>query len=89
MGELSDFTQNDSKYQRGILSMEGVSHGTWNFRTGSYRSDVGVVLVYLDDHSLMLTTAAKGRQYARHWKASFGDKTIARLCREFLEDRAA
>jgi hypothetical protein len=86
--KMTDFDEWDwSPGARGYLSMH-----EWRgaYREGVYRHPAGLVEVYEclgDKGYLSLRLRWKGRDYCRSWKTVWGDKTIARLAREFIEEK--
>jgi hypothetical protein len=70
--------------------------GTWEHndthRSSTYRHPLGVVEVdeYISGKPILAFGFNwQGRTYRRRWEHSFGDKTIARLAREFVEEITA
>jgi hypothetical protein len=72
-----------------------LAKGLWQGENGSYRQStyrhpLGVVEIYEQNRREMtnLRFRHEGRDYWRHWDKLWGDKTVARLAREFIEDIA-
>ena len=83
---MGDFEQVDWAAGRSYLVM-----GCWqgSYREGTYRHPVGLVEVYEQVGSTPMTSLRfrhRGRDWVRRWSRTWGDKTIARLSREFIED---
>lgn len=83
----SDFHQQEWLLGRSWLSMtpwDGES------RRGHFRSLHGIVQVFLSRNPRWTVTTIEfihdGVSYSRRWKTLFGDKTIARLARELVEE---
>jgi hypothetical protein len=87
---MKDFESYDwSVYGRGYLSMGRWEGDDGTYRHGLYRHPAGLVEVYEqvgDRPHVSMRFRWKGRDYSRDWKTSWGDKTIARLAREMIED---
>lgn len=82
-----DFTEERFALSRGYLSMQQGKNG---FRRGQYHHPEGIVQVYESDTfrgtrtSLYMTR--NGLAVSRNWQTLWGDRTISRLAREFIED---
>jgi hypothetical protein len=82
-----DFTEERFAMSRGYLSMQSGKDG---FRRGQYHHPEGIVQVYEsitfrgERTSLYLTR--NGLAVSRNWQTAWGDRTISRLAREFIED---
>lgn len=69
-----------------------LAKGEWQYggtnRSSTYRHPLG--LVEVDEYTHNPITALgfywQGHVYRRRWEHSFGDKTLARLAREFVEE---
>jgi len=69
------------------------SAGSWQGKNGTYRESAycsphGIVEIYeqIGDHPLVsMRFIHQGRSWMRRWDTSWGDKTLARLAREFVE----
>lgn len=88
---MGDFDQHDWSTGRSYLSMGCWQGDNKSYRQGVYRSPVGLVEVYEqvgDRGHTSLRLMHAGRDYCRSWKTVWGDKTIARLAREFVEEIA-
>lgn len=85
--KLTDFEQQEWALGRTWLSMDIWQGDT---RRGSFRSAHGFVDVFTSRNPRWRVTAIEylheGVSYSRRWKALFGDRTIARLARELVED---
>lgn len=82
-----DFTEERYAMSRGYLSMQNGKEG---FRRGQYHHPQGIVQVYEtitfrgERTSLYLTR--NGLAISREWQTAWGDRTISRLAREFIEE---
>lgn len=89
MGRIStrDYEEGRYSFRRGYLTMQRAGEC---FRRGQYHHPEGIVEVFEslsvrgERTSLYLTR--NGLSISRTWQAAWGDKTIARLAREFMED---
>lgn len=84
---LTDFEQQKWALSRSYLSMDA-----WRgeSRDGHFFSPHGFVRVWMSRNPRWIRTALTfihdGRTYDRRWKTLFGDRTIARLARELVEE---
>lgn len=84
MVKLGDYEQQNWAVGRPHLSL--------NSETGEgvYRHPAGLVEITLVSHGPMRITHLKvhhqGRSISRRWETIWPERTIARLCREFIED---
>lgn len=53
---------------------------------GEFFDPRGIVSVYRQDGLTRIDFVSGGQMVSRSWKRSFGDRTIARLCRAFITD---
>lgn len=71
-----------------------LSTRSWQYddtqRSSTYRHPLGIVEVdeYVGGTKpiVCMRFNADGCQYSRRWEAKWGDKTLARLARQFIED---
>lgn len=91
MIRMTDFEDYDwSVYARGYLSMGRWEGESGVYRQGLYRHPAGLVEVYEQIGArprVSLRFRWKGRDFCRSWETTWGDKTIARLSRELIEDK--
>lgn len=86
---MIDYDQYDWAVSRGYLSMGNWQGEQKSYRQGVFRHPIGLVEVYEQIGScsyVSLRFRHAGRDHCRSWKTSWGDKTIARLAREFVGD---
>lgn len=85
---MHDFTTTSYKVTRSYLSMKNPEDGGW--REGVFHHGLTLVRIFeartSRSQDMSMTLNHEGRIYHRRWKGVFGDKTIARLAREFVED---
>lgn len=92
---MSDFEASDYAISRGYFSL-----GTWDCwpsgggqRASLYRHPRGIVEIYEYRGGCTPITSMKfiwtGRHYRRCWEHAWGDNTLARLAREFVEEVTA
>lgn len=89
---LTDFEQWDWGCGRSYLSMGNWQGEKGSYRHGIFRHELGLVEIYeqLGPHGYTsLRFHFAGRDYCRQWKTVWGDKTIARLAREMIEEIAS
>lgn len=84
---MHDFVESAYKVSRSYLSIKR-DVGGW--REGIFHHRLAVVRVFEARtprlQQMSMTFNHEGRSYHRRWDGVFGDKTIARLAREFVED---
>ena len=84
MVRLGDYEQSDWAVGRAYLSYDA------DRGEGVYRHPLGLVQVDTIAASPIRATYLRliheGREYSRRWGVVWGERTIARLCREFIED---
>lgn len=56
------------------------------YYTGEFIDPRGIATVYRQEGLTRLDFVHAGRRHSRSWQKSFGDRTIARLCRAFITD---
>ncbi|MGK2286908.1 hypothetical protein [Pedomonas sp. V897] len=87
MVKLGDYEQSDWAVGRTYLSYDA------DRGKGVYRHPLGLVQVDTIAASPIRATCLRliheGREYSRRWEAIWGERTIARLCREFIEEVTA
>jgi hypothetical protein len=89
---VSRIGMRDFEVQECTLSRTWLSTGSWHedTRRSLFRSFHGLVDVFESRHERWPVTVLEflhdGISYSRRWKRLFGDKTIARLAREFVEE---
>ena len=96
MSKTSDFEeQSYTYYPLGLRIEENTSRTNWQLKHGYWTGPYGTVswCTYIDTMAdgkiselTHIDTTMEGRAYHRRWEHHFGDKTIARLCREFHEE---
>jgi hypothetical protein len=84
---MDDFEESEWACGRPYLSV-----GRWQYdggyRNHVYRHPLGLVEIYEqvgNNPILTMRFQREGRAYGRTWRRVFGQKTIARLAREFIE----
>jgi hypothetical protein len=86
---MSDYESCTWNVGRSYLSMGSWEGQNASYRHGLYRHPLGLVEVYecLGRHG---TTSMRfiygGTEFVRRWSTTWGDKTLARLARELVED---
>lgn len=86
---MTDFEQAEWACGRPYLSAglwQGERH---KYRMPTYRHDLGVVEIYEQTGPYPMTNMRfrrAGRDHCRTWRTTWGDRTLSRLAREFLED---
>lgn len=86
---LSDFEQADYALARPHLA---AMYRDGEGRTGIFASMHGYVRIYESvgrHRSTFMIFIHEGRTFSRDWKAVWGDKTLARLAREFVDEVVA
>lgn len=53
---------------------------------GTFFDPRGIVDVYRQEDHTRISVCVGGYGYHRSWKKTYGDRTLARLCRAFLTD---
>lgn len=87
----------DFKDQIWKLSRSYLSAGSWEgvnstHRKSCYRSPHGIVEIYeyrSCKPSVSMRFIHEGNEHMRRWETRWGDKTLARLAREFVEEVVA
>lgn len=90
MSRLRDFTERDYSPIR-YLSLAKAHNGDAAYRSGWWRGPEGLVMIVSIRGTrphLRMELLANGRVHTRSWAHAFGDRTIARLAREFAQDFA-
>lgn len=89
MSKLTDFTDRSCEAARGYLSLS--FRDSRGIRRGYYTSTEVMVVVIVNDeyNNVSLMTLHGGRLHQRCWTAHFDNRTLPRLCREFLRDLGA
>lgn len=92
MGRMAEFEDRVWSAGRGYLSKGGWQGGEHKFRESAYRNSVVLVEIYewLDRERRQKTHmrfAWQGQEFARWWEHGFGDRTLSRLAREFVEEK--
>lgn len=90
---MQDFEEYDYKLSRSYLSMgkrdDSDSGNAW-WREGIFNHPECIGRVYESSTPRFQVTSIffvlGGRSYHRRWETVWGDKTLARLAREFIED---
>lgn len=85
---MHDFQDSSWNHSRGYLSTGSWLGQNGSYRESSYRSNHGVVEIYeqIGRHEIVsMRFIHDGREHMRRWDTSWGDKTLARLAREFVE----
>jgi hypothetical protein len=85
----TDFTEYEFGSGRSYLSM-----GCWQgpdrtYRQGLFRAAPGLIEIYEQTGAHPMTNMRfrhAGRDYGRCWRTVWGEKTLARLAREFMEE---
>jgi hypothetical protein len=83
----ADFSASSWSVGRGYLRLH--RHGDLSsgyYWMGEYIHPRGVVTVYRQDNFTRMDLLVGGRLCSRSWARRWGDKTISRLAREFVED---
>lgn len=86
---MTDFEEYDWAAGPPYLSVGAWQGENRDYREHTYRHPRGVVEVYQQIGVYPLVNMRfrhKGRDHVRTWRAHWGDKTIARLARELVED---
>lgn len=88
---MEDYEDYNFKHSRGYFSAgrwEG--NGDSRFRESCYRSPQGIVEIYEQHGACRPIVGMRfihdGHCWMRRWETTWGDKTIARLARELVED---
>jgi hypothetical protein len=91
MTRMTEFEECSWATGRPYLSV-GCWQGTnGRYREHTYRHPAGVVEIYEQTGPRPLTSMRfrhAGRDHSRTWRTTWGNKTIARLARKFIEDMA-
>lgn len=53
---------------------------------GRYIGPEGMIFIMRSNHSVRMDYAYGGKQYMRSWRHWFGDRTLPRLARQFIQD---
>lgn len=85
---MHDFEEDRYKVSRSYLSMNERGAGGW--REGHFQHPEGLVRVFEARIPRFAMTSMffirQGHSHQRRWNTVWGDKTLARLAREFVED---
>ena len=93
--KMSDYSKRDSTVFAGLSMYQREEEERYNYWRGLVRHELGYAaftqyIEYSDSgikhKSLSITIISDGRSYCRYWKAWYGEKTIARLANEFIEE---
>lgn len=92
MGRMADYEEREWSAGRPYLLVgrwEGESHKS---RESTFRNPLAAVQIYewLDRENRPRTHMRfqrDGREWGRFWDHGFGDRTLARLAREFVEEK--
>lgn len=89
---MEDFEQHEWNVGRNYLSVGSWEGSNRLYRESTYRHEHGLVEVYESLGRFSLTSLRfryRGRDHIRNWPTTWGDKTLARLAREFVESVVA
>jgi len=82
MTRLDEFESYDHAVYPGLA----LTRNDYGYTTGAYVHPLGIVRVVRFSTVTSLYLVRAKREYQRRWERYWGDKTISRLAREFLED---
>lgn len=88
MIKTTDFTEGNWALSRSYLSTGPWEEGNGSYRQSVFRHPRGLVEIYEQNGREMTNMRLRhgAREYWRHWDKLWGEKTVARLAREFIED---
>jgi hypothetical protein len=85
---MQDYEENVYVLSRSYLSMKSREEGGW--REGHFNHPEGLVRVFESATPRQRVTAMffvhQGYSHSRRWETIWGDKTLARLARELVEE---
>jgi hypothetical protein len=85
---MDDFEENVFVVSRSYLSMHNTDDQGW--REGHFHHPEGLVRVFEADTPQLQVTSMffihNGYSFQRRWETVWGDKTLARLARELIEE---
>lgn len=86
---MADYEQHEWQLGRTYLSTGRWEGQNCSYRDSKFRSPHGIVEIYENIGRVHVTSMRfihNGIEYSRRWPACWGDKTLARLARELVED---
>lgn len=82
----ADYSEFSYAPGRGYLSLVETETSKGPFWNGSYIHPLGIVDVYRQEDLTSLRVVVDGRIHHRHWRCFWSNRTVAMLCRCFLEE---